>query len=288
MVEPLFPVVTFPLQVDLTHLLRYLSSHSYVTRVTEEGGQQQLWTIEPDRNAVLEITESWIDGSLDLSQDVNSDEEGKASSFGALKWVSLVNLPITWAMLILGCLGMILVYLNMFTELLFQAIDQRQWLSLSETLAKGQVWRLITPIFLHFGLLHFIFNALFIWVIGHRVEQLMGSTRYLVMILWVSVFSNFAQYMMTPNSIFGGLSGVVYGIIGFALVHQSQVEHSPLKMHTSLIVMALISLLLGVFGIIDLFMAGSVANTAHVSGLIAGALFGFYETVLRTNHPDKF
>ena len=76
------------------------------------------------------------------------------------------------------------------------------------------------------------------------------------------------------NSIFGGLSGVVYGVIGYVAVYQEFIKHPVLQFNKATIAFFIVWLLLGVFGVIDVFIEGSIANAAHVSGLLAGAIFG--------------
>jgi GlpG protein len=83
-----------------------------------------------------------------------------------------------------------------------------------------------------------------------------------------------SQYSVMNNSIFGGLSGVVYGVIGYVAVYQEFIKHPVLQFNKATIVFFIVWLLLGVFGVIDVFIEGSIANAAHVSGLLAGAIFG--------------
>jgi GlpG protein len=107
-------------------------------------------------------------------------------------------------------------------------IDPRQyeWFSLADrlnalldTLSKGQVWRLITPDFLHFSWPHIIFNSVMLWFLGSQVEFIDGRTRLLVLALVASLLSNGLQYLVT-GPLFGGLSGVVYAIMGYCWLSQ--------------------------------------------------------------------
>jgi rhomboid protease GluP len=90
-------------------------------------------------------------------------------------------------------------------------------------IAAGQVWRLVTPIFLHFGLLHIIFNGLWLLQLGPLVERAYGRSRYLF--IWLatgvggfaaSVLYRWQAWQQVPAP-GGGASGVVFGLIGIAL-----------------------------------------------------------------------
>jgi len=81
-----------------------------------------------------------------------------------------------------------------------------------------QYWRLVSPIFLHFGVLHIVFNSLWVWEFGKRTESVLGHLNQAGLILAIALVSNGVQYLASGPSIFGGLSGVVYGLLGFAWV----------------------------------------------------------------------
>lgn len=83
-------------------------------------------------------------------------------------------------------------------------------------------WRMVTPIFLHFGVMHLVFNMLMLISMGSRVERAIGPYRYAALVLALAIFSNLAQGLMVPNHNFGGMSGVVYGIFGFIWVQMSR------------------------------------------------------------------
>ena len=100
--------------------------------------------------------------------------------------------------------------------------DHRAILWKGEFLSKvrhGQIWRLFTPVILHIGFLHLLFNMLWLVVLGKMVEFNMGRIRFVLFILVSGIFSNLCQYIMT-GPLFLGISGVLAAFIGYIWVRK--------------------------------------------------------------------
>ncbi|HET8815992.1 MAG TPA: rhomboid family intramembrane serine protease [Pseudidiomarina sp.] len=132
-----------------------------------------------------------------------------------------------------------------------------------------QPWRLITPALLHFSLMHILFNVFWWWYLGGRFEKLYGSVWLILALVVIAVISNVAQFLV-GGPYFGGLSGVVYGLFGCAVVLAWQRPTHPLFLPPGLIGFMLVWLVLGYT---DLLWV-NVANTAHTAGLLSGLAFG--------------
>lgn len=133
---------------------------------------------------------------------------------------------------------------------------------------EGQVWRLLTPIFLHFAVLHILFNMLWLKDLGTMIETRLGTVRLLLFVVVTGVASNLAQYFFSgPN--FGGMSGVVYGLLGYVWIRGKYDPASGLFLHQSTVTMMLIWLLFGFTNILPM------ANMCHAAGLATGVLWGF-------------
>jgi GlpG protein len=78
----------------------------------------------------------------------------------------------------------------------------------------GQVWRLVTPIFLHAGVLHLVFNMIWLYQLGVQVEAHESSRYFAVMVLVLAIICNTGQYVVS-GPLFVGMSGVVYGLLGY-------------------------------------------------------------------------
>ncbi|MEL0657596.1 rhomboid family intramembrane serine protease GlpG [Psychromonas arctica] len=130
-----------------------------------------------------------------------------------------------------------------------------------------QSWRFITPAFLHFSLLHIVFNSLWWWQLGGMVEKKQGKQRLFILFLFSAIASNLAQFFLV-GPYFGGLSGVVYALVGYCWLYGLMNKGSQVHLPNSMF-----SFLLGwlVLGFIDILPV-NIANYAHLVGLLAGLL----------------
>ena len=136
-----------------------------------------------------------------------------------------------------------------------------------------QIWKLLTPIFLHFSVPHLIFNAMWWWVYGGQIEKNQSSVQLALLTVSIGVISNTAQYYTSgPN--FGGLSGVVYGVLAYCWVWGKVRPQDDFLLPNSIFNFMLIWLLIGYTGVLDSLM-GKMANSAHLGGLLSGLLLGF-------------
>lgn len=133
---------------------------------------------------------------------------------------------------------------------------------------EGQVWRLLTPIFLHFSLLHIAFNMFWLAELGSQFEILRKSWRLALFIVVAGVFSNLVEYLWSGPS-FGGMSGVVYALFGHAWMHTHYDPGGPWRLRGNIVPVMLIWLLVCMTGIL-----GPIANGAHLGGLVIGMAIG--------------
>ncbi len=133
----------------------------------------------------------------------------------------------------------------------------------------GQFWRLFTPIFIHLHLLHILFNMLWLADLGTAVERQQSSRYLLVMVLGIALVSNLGQYFVGGPA-FGGMSGVVYGLLGYIWTRGKLDPASGYFLHPTTATLMLIWLVFGFLG----FMR--IANGAHTVGLMAGVAWGYF------------
>ena len=149
--------------------------------------------------------------------------------------------------------------------------------------SENEWWRLITPMFLHFSFAHLAFNCLWIYVLGEKIERIDGKFIFLLLIIFSGIFSNLLQYIWTSSSLFGGLSGVIYGMLGYCLIMEMESNYDRYGLPPGLYLFMVVWLILGFLGILDLFGFGSVANFAHLGGMLSGLMFAMiYKSFFRS------
>lgn len=138
----------------------------------------------------------------------------------------------------------------------------------------NQWWRLISPILIHFSFAHLAFNCLWIYVLGEKIERIDSKSAFAFLVLISSICSNFLQYYWTNSSYFGGLSGVIYGLLGYCMILEMESENDRYGLPPALYIFMIVWLLLGFFKVLNMFGFGEVANFAHLGGLVSGMMFG--------------
>ena len=173
--------------------------------------------------------------------------------------------PAVTSLVILSALGGILVsvdYSAAIQNLSFSGITNNQY------------WRLITPIFLHFGMLHFVFNSLWLSMLGSRIEQSMGSLHLIIVVLVSGLVSNIAQYSWSGTVNFGGMSGVVYALLGYIWIKNTLVPQRLLSLPKGIVGFMVGWSFLCMTPVVTFFIGVGIANAAHLGGLLVGLLLG--------------
>jgi len=136
-------------------------------------------------------------------------------------------------------------------------------------IGRGEVWRVITPIFLHFTWMHIIFNMYMLYILGGLLEGRLGLTYMAAFVLTAAIFSNLGQYFVNGPS-FGGMSGVNYGLFGYLWLRGKNDLGFGIQLDQSTIMILMVWFVLCFTGLL-----GPIANTAHTLGLMTGAGWGW-------------
>jgi GlpG protein len=141
--------------------------------------------------------------------------------------------------------------------------------------ARGEVWRLVTPIFLHFGEVHLFGNMLNLFFLGGSVEDAKGPWKYLSLVLGIAVASNLAQSIASGPA-FGGMSGVDFGLIGYLWMKSRYAPEEGFDLPQYIVILAMVWMGACLFNLV-----GPIANTAHTVGLVTGMLVALAPVVYR-------
>jgi len=255
-----------------------------------KGGAWILWVVDEDRvdegKALLSRFRSMPDAeefhqAMEAAAERRRGEKKEAREEekilarpGAFPWhmgyggLTTVLLVLSVAVSLATRLGQDMDWTGWFRISNLQLIDPaRFWSSLVEV-SNGQVWRLFTPVFLHFSMWHLLFNLLWMQDLGTALEGKIGTWRFAALVALVALVSNLAQYV-AGGAGFGGLSGVVYGVFGYLWIRGKRDFHFGLSISPLTSGLLLIFLAMGIFGLL-----GPTANAAHFSGLLVGAAMG--------------
>lgn len=136
----------------------------------------------------------------------------------------------------------------------------------------GEWWRLVTPAFLHFGFMHIAFNLLWWWELGGLVEKEQSSWRLLALTTVIILVSNAAQFL-SYGAGFGGLSAVVYGLLGYLWLYPYVDPNATFRLRGAIVIFMLAWLALGYTGVFDAIF-GPISNDGHLAGLLVGCALG--------------
>ena len=213
---------------------------------------------EPNHPRYMEA--SWQSGRADARIDYSKGMTDPITDFlhqaGPLTLVVIIACLAIYALDAIG--------LPIFDELAFHP-----------TLAQftdWQAWRYVTPAFIHFSVLHLVFNLLWWWYLGGQIEQRLGSGKLFILLIVGAALPNIAEFFASGPR-FGGLSGVVYALLGYSWLRTRLQPDCGLAMPPALIGFMLVWLVLGF-----LDMLGTpTANMAHLVGLLVGLAQGWLD-----------
>ncbi|WP_404417256.1 rhomboid family intramembrane serine protease [Marinospirillum sp.] len=240
----------------------------------EATGGHAFWLLSAEQlPACRDALDAWQRGDVQSQKTAGHPSGGwlffrqRPATLILMATAIVVTLAFEWLV------GPLVFFLVSFTPML---VEGRELVSqpLSATLSSGQWWRLITPIFLHFGWMHLVFNLLWTWVLGEKMERHQGSLRLVLLVVFAALVSNAAQFLVNGSSQFGGLSGVIYAYLGYTWLWDRRHPGQQLGLTPGMMGFMLGWMLFGMtpwsqsLGI-------NMANEAHLGGLLAGLAFAF-------------
>jgi GlpG protein len=298
-------IARVPVESDLSSFSSWLNSQGLAHRITEELGEQAIFLEnEGQEQQVNDALQLYLtDEAFKLQLDSVPKKHFLTYQIEVLYPRALPSqAPLVYAFMLLSIIFALLTDFGQGGPILraFLILDP---LSLSSeglvidlntlygriqglwiTLRQGELWRLISPGFIHFNVMHITFNLLMLWLLGGQLEIQKGSIAFLSLALFVSAISNVAQLFET-SYLFGGLSGVVYGLVGYCWLwkhYEPEIFFPDILMKFSIV-----WLILGYTPVTEWLGWGRMANAAHLYGLISGLVWGGLMIALKTMKGKK-
>lgn len=136
-------------------------------------------------------------------------------------------------------------------------------------IVQGEYWRLVTPIFVHSGLAHMLFNSFSLVLFGPGLERILGKTRFITLYLVTGISANVATLLLKPLTYTHvGSSGAIFGLFGIYLALVFLRKDLMSRQNSQVI------LTIAVIGVIMTFLQSNINVTAHIFGLISGFILG--------------
>lgn len=268
---------------------RFLLSEEIDNQVDQQPPVWEIWVVNDDE---LERAKNEYDSFLNFPDDprfavknLPKPKKSKSTDQSPRRSHPRSDIPIT-RFLLVGSIAMT-IYTGMGTRhpevmanIMFSKYVKPDgvW-SLPPEIMRGEIWRIFTPAFVHGSVFHLLFNMYFLWILGNTIERTKGSGKFLGICLLTAVGAHFTQYFVTgPN--FVGISGVVYGLLGYLWMKQMVAPEEGYFLPDMLIAQMLIWLFLGMAGVLEAW-GMHIANGAHFGGLIAGMLIAAFPRIGR-------
>ncbi|MEW8970512.1 rhomboid family intramembrane serine protease [Mesobacillus jeotgali] len=133
----------------------------------------------------------------------------------------------------------------------------------------GEYWRLFTPIFMHAGFAHMLFNSFSLVLFGPALEQMLGKTKFILIYLVTGIAANIATLILEPLTYTHvGSSGAIFGLFGF-YISIIMFRKAMLSRENSQTIMTI-----AIIAVIMTFVQSNINITAHIFGMLAGFLIG--------------
>ncbi|MCZ8529840.1 rhomboid family intramembrane serine protease GlpG [Alteromonas sp. PRIM-21] len=272
------PLIAFNQQSPAHLLANYLTSQHIKANVVQH---EKEFVVVLDNNEHIDrakvIAEDFLANPTNPKYQQAAWDSGKnvqlapsGSGFSLSKIMSdAVKAPFTSVVFVLCAAVYLLSLFGLFAPIAQHLLMQ----PFSVLLQNHEWWRLLGPAFIHFSALHIIFNLLWWGMLGAKIERTLGISMLLIVFLVSATISNAAQALFSDPVqgnlfLFGGLSGVVYAVMGFVWWLGWLRPSWGLSLPNSIVGFMLVWLVIGYADILWV----SMANAAHTAGLISGCL----------------
>lgn len=240
-----------------------LSKNDVYLEDEEDIGNPKLISAFPNIVNKTKHDEKGLEYFVKMSNNINAktEERGKIAE----KIFSYKKPIVTYFLIAICIIMFICMYIfgngsfDKFTLLYFGA-------NLDSLVKDGQVYRLVTCIFLHIGIWHLFCNMYSLYIIGKEIENLYGKIKYLIIFLGSGICGSLLSIAFTHNTISAGASGAIFGLLGsilyFGYYYRAYLGNNIKR---SILPVIIINLVIG-------FTTTGIDNAAHIGGLVGGAI----------------
>jgi len=283
------------IDIDLLSYSQFLKQQGLRHRIVEESGMQAIYVESSiEVQFIQQSLEKFING-----KEIEQSERARSSGFAiSIKRIiysiltAFIQSPITMILIVI-CLTVAAISslgaaASRVDFMFYPLIDSSSLSALiGDINSLGVAFGTLAPMFLHFGELHLVFNLLWLWYFGKQLESLQPAGMFIALVVLTSFVSNTTQYMAIEYNNFGGMSGVVYGLLGYTWIIHSLMPRSYLLINTNMFIFFVLALVL-----MEVVASSWIATAAHVGGLVSGVAIGiatvlFYRLILNRDVVGK-
>ena len=287
--------VSLGIDIDLLSYSQFLKQQGLRHRIVEESGMQ---TIYVESSTEVQFIQQSLESFINVEEVLQSERVISSGSAISIKGIiysiltAFIQNPITMVLIVV-CLTVAAISslgtaVSRVDFMFYPLIDSSSLSALlGDINSLGIAFGTLAPMFLHFGELHLVFNLLWLWYFGKQLESLQPAGMFIVLVVLTSFVSNTTQYMAIEYNNFGGMSGVVYGLLGYTWIIHSLMPRSYLLINTNMFIFFVIALVL-----MEVIASSWIATAAHVGGLVSGVAIGiatvlFYRLILHRDVVGK-
>lgn len=232
-----------------------------VVKLSDEDDLENLDVLNddfPDIRKKLKFTEKGMELFLKITEDINKKNQTDAKH--AEEVFEKKTPYITYTLI---CINVLIYFISIILGIYDSVLNK--FCLYGPLIRMGEVYRLVTSMFLHGNIIHLACNCYALYVIGPQLESFMGKFKYLFIYLFSGILGGLLSMAMSNYASIGA-SGAIFGLLGGILYfgyHYRLYLGSVLK--SQIIPLIILNLAIG-------FMMSGIDNFAHIGGLIGGVL----------------
>lgn len=220
--------------------------------------------IEQNNNSIDEIRAATVQAAYEHAQMVETANKVMHKNGS--------NLYATYTIIAINTIVFALMIINGAGLFEFNDVVHIKWGSNYRTLTlSGDWWRLITNLFIHFGIIHIAMNMYCLYIVATYLEPMLGKAKYITAYICSGIIASVTSLWWHSEGVnSAGASGAIFGMYGlfFAMLTTSLI---PKNIRDSLLKS------IGLFIVYNLVfgLKSGVDNAAHIGGLISGFIIGY-------------